>query len=154
MFCLFCTGETTLEELINTLESKPNDLVIPYLKIEKLAEDENTSADIEEMKDDTGETIMHHLAKEGCVEVLRKILQDLKIEKPKLVQALTLRDNAGWSPLMAAVKADRNVEEVLELFLLFLEEHAETSDVDDLTKNNPEVKLYTSLLFFERAKKL
>ena len=97
------------------------------------------------MKDDTGETIMHHLAKEGCVEVLRKILQDLKIEKPKLVQALTIRDKAGWSPLMAAVKADKNVEAVLELFLSFLEEHAETSDVDDLTMSNPEVKSYTFL---------
>ena len=106
-----------------------------------MAENENTSADAEEMQDDTGETIMHHLAKEGCVEVLRKILQDLNIENQKLVEALTLRDKAGWSPLMAAVKADRNVEDVLKLFLRFLEENAETSDVDDLTMANPTVRI-------------
>ena len=61
------------------------------------------------------------------------------IDKTKLVEALLKYDKAGWSPLMSALKADRNVEGIVELFLKFLEKYASTEDVNTMTKENPEV---------------
>ena len=82
-----------------------------------------------------GETILHILAQEGCLETLRKILSVNErpvIDESKLVDALLIYDNAGWSPLMAAVKSDRNVDDVIQLFLRFLENHATTEDIKEL----------------------
>ena len=123
----------------------PDDLTRPFLETEEIANDKETAANKKELEDDTGETIMHHLAKEGQVEVLRKIL-DLedtpKIKASTIVEAIITRDKAGWSPLMAAMKSERNVNEVLDLFLRFLESHATTEDVDKMTEvADPEVSL-------------
>ena len=46
---------------------------------------EETAPVENELDDDTGETILHHLAKEGCIEALTKIL-DLE-ETPKINQS-------------------------------------------------------------------
>ena len=131
-----------MEELINSLEETPENLIEPYLKINEIANDEEMAADVNEIDFDTGETIMHYLAKEGCVEVLGKILdleEKPKIEKSKIVESIIKRDHAGWSPLMAAMKSERKVDEVLDLFLRFLEVHATTEDVDMMTTENPNV---------------
>ena len=136
------TGQTTLEELINSLEENPENLTEPYLKIDEIANNEEMKADEKELDLDTGETIMHYLAKEGCVEVLSKILdleEKPKIEKSKIVESIIKRDHAGWSPLMAAMKSERKVDEVLDLFLKFLEIHATTEDVEQMTTENPNV---------------
>ena len=132
----------------------PENLTKPFLEIEEIANDKETAADEKELQDDTGETIMHHLAKEGQVEVLRKIL-DLE-ERPKIkastiVEAIITRDKAGWSPLMAAMKSERNVNEVLDLFLRFLETHATTEHVDKMTEvADPDVSLeYVDYVFTE-----
>ena len=129
-------GETELDILINHLEDAPDELLKPYLD-----EKEYTSDQIFNSKDGsdsgTGETIFHVLAKEGCLETLRKILsleEKPKIEERKLVDALLFPDKAGWSPLMAAVKADRNVDDIIHLFLTFLENHATTEDVEKLIR--------------------
>ena len=131
--------------LVNSFEMTPDNLTKPFLKIEEIANDKETVASDEELEDDTGETIMHHLAKEGQVEVLRKIMdleETPKIKASTIVEAIIKRDKAGWSPLMAAMKSERNVNEVLDLFLKFLETHATTDDVDKMTEvADPEVSL-------------
>ena len=108
------------------MESDPDILIKPYFE-----------GDL-----DDGETVMHLLAKEGCIETLRKILdvdEHPKIDETKLVESLLKYDNAGWSPLMSALKADRNAEAVVELFLKFLEQYADTKHVNEMTKENPKV---------------
>ena len=54
---------------------------------------------------DTGETILHLLAKEGKAEILGNLLDDPRMEK-ELVKSLLKQDKLGWNPIMAAVKAD------------------------------------------------
>ena len=122
--------------MINNLEDEPDDLLRPYLE-----EEEHMSEQVINSKDECysgiGETIIHVLAKEGCLETLRKILsleEKPVIEEGKLVEALLKPDKAGWSPLMAAVKADRNVDKIIHLFLTFLEAHATAEDVEKLIR--------------------
>ena len=122
--------------MINNLEDEPDNLLRPYLE-----EEEHTSEQVINSKDECysgiGETIIHVLAKEGCLETLRKILsleEKPVIEEGKLVEALLKPDKAGWSPLMAAVKADRNGDDIIYLFLTFLEAHATTKDVQKLIR--------------------
>jgi hypothetical protein len=69
---------------------------------------------------DTGETILHLLAKEGKVEILGNLLDDARVEK-ELVTALLQQDKLGWNPIMAGTKADSGVEEMVKMFLAFLE---------------------------------
>ena len=127
--------------MINSLESTPDNLLRPYLAV---VVDGETGVDSE-----TGETILHILAKEGCLETLRKILNVNErpvIDESRLVDALLISDNAGWSPLMAAVKSDRNVDDVIQLFLTFLESYASTEDIKKLI-GKPQVSRYTNLLY-------
>ena len=128
-----------MEELINSLEKFPENLTQSFLEMEDIANDKEAAADVNELEDDTGETILHHLAKEGCIEMLTKILdleETPKIKADQLVKAIIHCDKSGWSPLMAAMKSERNVDEVLDLFLKFLEKHATTDDVDKMTEGN------------------
>ena len=128
-----------MEELINSLEKFPENLTQSFLEMEDIANDKEAAADVNELEDDTGETILHHLAKEGCIEMLTKILdleETPKIKADQLVKAIIHCDKSGWSPLMAAMKSERNVDEVLDLFLKFLETHATTDDVDKMTEGN------------------
>ena len=124
---------------MNSLEKCPENLTQSFLEMEDIVNDKEAAADRNELKDDTGETILHHLAKEGCIEILTKILdleETPKIEANELVKAIIHCDKSGWSPLMAAMKSERNVDEVLDLFLKFLEMHANTDDVDKMTEGN------------------
>ena len=138
--------------MINSLEKNPDYLKKPYLEIEKLVQiyDEKNDEDDLEIKSGKGETIIHHLVEEGYVEILKKLLdldEHPKIEKSKLVEALTLNDEAGWTPVMAAVKSDRNAEEILNLLLTFLEKHADTNDVAKLIKPDIKVSIYHGFFF-------
>ena len=125
---------------INSLESTHDKPLRPYLEV---VVDSEKGVD-----DETGETILHILAQEGCLETLRKILSVNErpvIDKSKIVEALLIYDNAGWSPLMAAVKSDRNVDDIIQLFLTFLESHATTKDIKKLI-GKPQVIRYTDLI--------
>ena len=85
---------------------------------------------------DTGETILHLLAKEGKTEILRNLLDDPRVEKD-LVKSLLKQDKLGWNPIMTAIKADSGGEEMVEMFLTFLENNLEHSDlVTLLTSQN------------------
>ena len=81
------SGETELDKLINDLEDAPDDLLKPYLEEEEYTSEQVTNSQ-EESDSGTGETIIHVLAKEGCLETLRKILSLEKMilmEKKKLL---------------------------------------------------------------------
>merc|ERR1712126_516609 len=67
-----------------------------------------------------------------------------KIKADQLVKAIIHCDKSGWSPLMTAMKSERNVDEVLDLFLKFLEIHATTEDVDKMTEGNRTVMIETT----------
>ena len=62
-----------------------------------------TTAEIE----DTGETRLHLLAREGKVEILESLLKDTRIEED-LVRGLLFPDKLNWHPVMSATKADRS----------------------------------------------
>ena len=123
------------------MESTPDNLQRPYPELVEYSE---IGVDIE-----TGETILHILAQEGCLKTSRKILSVNErpvIDESKIVDALLIYDNAGWSPLMAAVKSDRNVDDIIQLFLTFLESHATTEDIKKLI-GKPQVFHYANILY-------
>ena len=137
---LFFSGDTDLNELIDSLQDNPEILTTPYFPKHKPVEGGAESI-VNELY--TGETIVHLLAKEGCVEILRKLLdfsESPKVDKCILVEALLRHDESGWSPLMSAMKADRNVEPIIEMFLKFLEIEAATEDVQKMINIPKEVK--------------
>ena len=78
---------------------------------------------------DTGETILHLLAKEGKVEILRNLLDDTRVEQD-LVRAILNQDKLGWNPIMAGTKADSGIEEIIEMFLAFLETRMKPNQVE------------------------
>ena len=83
------------------------------------------------------------LAKEGCQSALEKILDPENIpslEKNELVEALLQFDNAGWSPLMRVLQADKDENVVMELLLRFLDENIDALDIEKIVKPSPEVK--------------
>ncbi len=67
LFSLFA-GDSELNDYMDTLASNPGKFVTPH-------------------NADTGETILHLLAKEGKVEILQNLLDDHRVEK-ELVAAL------------------------------------------------------------------
>ena len=91
-------------------------------------------------KNETGETILHYLAKEGKVEIFESIfkkIQDNDQRSPDLakylVQGLLVQDELDWTPLMAATKAEKfDASRIIEMCLLFLNLHLENKD--DLEK--------------------
>ena len=91
-------------------------------------------------KNETGETILHYLAKEGKVEIFESIfkkIQDNDQRSPDLakylVQGLLVQDELDWTPLMAATKAEKfDASRIIEMCLLFLYLHLESKD--DLEK--------------------
>ena len=116
------------EAFFDKLRNTPDHLTKPYFK-----------GDL-----DTGETIIHLLAKGGCVEVLRKILDfsgKPGIQKSKLVEAILQYDDAGWSPLMSAMKADRNGEIIIKMLLEFLENESTITDVEQILRVPKEVNI-------------
>lgn len=108
---------------------------------------------------DTGETILHLLAKEGKVEIVQNLLEDTRVEK-ELVEALLKQDKLGWNPIMAATKADSGAaEEIMRLCLAFLESRLENSHLGQLldAQNISKDTIFTLLMrnnqLFEPSRK-
>ncbi len=68
---------------------------------------------------DTGETILHLLAKEGKVEILEGLLHDDRMASD-VVNGLLCPDKLKWTPVMAATKADSGAKDIIEMFLQHL----------------------------------
>ena len=118
---------------------------------------------------DTGETILHLLAKEGKVEILENLLQVLIFRnifnaltqphaifivqdermKKDVVRGLLFQDRLKWTPVMAATKADSGAKDIMEMFLNFLAENlSSTEEVAALmeAKNKSADTLFTLLM--------
>ena len=81
-------------------------------------------------KDDSnnGETGLHLLAKEGCLDAFQNILDQIRGQSDKkidVINALLEYDATGWSPLMRVLQTDHNAKEVAELLFRFLEDNAD-----------------------------
>ena len=59
----------------------------------------------DENYENTGETALHTLAKEGKVGILKHLLKNEEISDD-IVRLLLSPDHLGWTPLMSATKAD------------------------------------------------
>jgi hypothetical protein len=75
VYILF-SGDTELNEYMDSLARDPDKFIRPH-------------------NADTGETILHLLAKEGKMEILHNLLEDARVEKD-LVRALLQQVLAGW----------------------------------------------------------
>lgn len=62
------------------------------------------------------------------IEILRNLLEDSRVED-QLTRAILKQDRLGWNPIMASTKADSGVEEIVEMFLTFLETRIEQDQV-------------------------
>ena len=71
---------------------------------DELARKIEQSSKILEIDETTGETILHELAKEGKVEILKLLLGNEKIAS-NMVSYLLWPDKIGWTPVMSATKA-------------------------------------------------
>ena len=71
---------------------------------DELARKIEQSSKILEIDETTGETILHELAKEGKVEILKLLLSNEKIAS-NMVSYLLWPDKIGWTPVMSATKA-------------------------------------------------
>jgi len=102
--------------------------------------------------DNTGETTLHILSKEGKVEIIETLLNDERMED-HMVSALLVQDKLGWTPFMSATKADTGAREIMEKFLQFLIQHMPNNDPSSdclnkliETKNKSNDTLFTLLM--------
>ena len=85
------------------------------------------------------------LAKEGCKSALEKIIDPENIpslEKNEIVEALLEFDNAGWSPLMRVLQADKDENVLMELLLRFLDENIDALNIEKIVNPSPKVKVF------------
>ena len=110
-FSYFFSGDSELAEYMDNLARDPERFTQP--------QDVNT-----------GETTLHILAKEGKVEIIESLLNDVRMED-YMVSGLLKQDKLGWTPLMSATKADTGAREIMEKFLNFLLEHMNNNASED-----------------------
>ena len=88
-------------------------------------------------KNETGETILHYLAKEGKVEIFESIFKKIEDNDQggspdlakHLVNGLLVQDELEWTPLMAATKAEKyDASRIIEMCLLFLHLYLESEE--------------------------
>ena len=65
---------------------------------------------------DTEENVIHFLAREGKLDVLRDLCIELK-SGPYIYQALKAKDKFGQTPMLSAISAAENRNEILKFFL-------------------------------------
>ena len=87
--------------------------------------------ELSEKDENTGETILHVLAKEGKVGIIKHLLKNDKISDD-IVRLLLSPDYLGWTPIMSAIKADRGTKEIIDMFLEFLLEHMKSNQLEEL----------------------
>ena len=87
----------------------------------------------------SGGNAFHLLAKEGCQSALGKILlHDFAsddtplLERHEIADALLKYDGAGWSPLMRALQADEDKNELVSLLLRFLEDNIRDINIEKI----------------------
>ena len=71
---------------------------------------------VESYNIDTEENLIHFLAREGKLDVLTELAQQLKNE-PFIYQAMKCKDRFGQTPMLSAISAPENRNEILKFFL-------------------------------------
>ena len=87
------------------------------------------------------------MAKEGCKPALQKILYPENVPlltKKETVEALLEPDNAGWSPLMRVLQADKDENDLMDLLLRFLDENIDAINIEKIIKPYQKVKIFLS----------
>ena len=94
-----------------------------------------------------GGNAFHLLAKAGCKAGLQKILYPENVPlltKDEIVKGLLEHDNAGWSPLMRVLQADKDENDIMGLLLRFLDENIEDINIEKIVKPWQKVKIFVS----------
>ena len=74
---------------------------------------------------DTEENVIHYLAREGKLDVLRDLYHHLK-DTPYFYQALCAKDRFGQTPMLSAINSPENRNEILKFFLkMILEDNSD-----------------------------
>ena len=87
------------------------------------------------------------LAKERHLSELQKILYPENIPlltKNEIVEAILEYDNAGWSPLMRVLQADKDENDLMDLLLRFLDENIDAINIEKIIKPYQKVKIFLS----------
>ena len=71
---------------------------------------------------DTEENVIHYLAREGKIEVLRDLFSQLK-DTPYFYQAMKAKDRFGQTPMLSAINSPENRNEIMKFFLKMILEH-------------------------------
>ena len=75
---------------------------------------------------DTEENVFHFLAREGKFDTLKELCEELK-NGPYIYQALKCKDKFGQTPMLSAISAAENRNEILSFFLNLI--HEKNTDV-------------------------
>ena len=65
---------------------------------------------------DTEENVIHYLAREGKLDVIKELFLELK-KTPNFCLALKAKDRFGQTPMLSAINAPENRNEILKFFL-------------------------------------
>ena len=87
---------------------------------------DNPEKTVEPYNIDTEENVFHFLAREGKLDVLRDLSNELK-NGPYIYQALKSKDKFGQTPMLSAVSAAENRNEILKFFLDII--HEKSTDI-------------------------
>jgi len=77
---------------------------------------DNPEKTVEPYNIDTEENVFHFLAREGKLDILRDLCIELK-NGPYIYQALKAKDKFGQTPMLSAISASENRNEILKFFL-------------------------------------
>ena len=84
---------------------------------------------------DTEENVIHYLAREGKLEVIKELYLELK-NTPYFCQALKAKDRFGQSPMLSAINAPENRNEILKFFFEVILENKSDEDLYEVAVFN------------------
>ena len=86
---------------------------------------------IEPYNVNTEENVMHFLAREGKFDVLRDLVREHKTSD-YIYQALKSKDKFGQTPMLSAISASENRNEILKFLLNLIYEHSSDSSLQEV----------------------
>ena len=80
---------------------------------------------------DTEENVIHYLAREGKLDVLKDLFARLK-STPYFYQALKAKDRFGQTPMLSAINSPENRNEIMKFFLKMILEHNQDETLQEI----------------------
>ena len=84
---------------------------------------------------DTEENVIHYLAREGKVDVIKELFLELK-STPHFCEALKMKDRFGQTPMLSAINAPENRNEILKFFFEVILENKSDSGLFEVAVFN------------------